>query len=67
MTVYAGTYKMEGSTIVSNTEIAWVPGFRSQGGTAEISGNTLVITSRPFKSSMTGKESVVVLTAERLE
>jgi lipocalin-like protein len=65
----SGTYKVEGNKFATHYDTSWHQLWtgRDISSQAEINGNTLTNTSEPFKSSIDGKEVVVVTTWERLE
>jgi hypothetical protein len=69
MAANAGTYKIEGTTLVTTFEVTWL---QSWTGTTQkreigIAGNMLTSTSAPFKSQLTGNDVVFVATLERVE
>jgi hypothetical protein len=69
MAAFSGTYKVEGNKIIFHYEASWI---QSRTGTDEVrtfetSGNKLMVTSAPIKSSLDGKEVVNMWTLERVE
>jgi hypothetical protein len=70
MYAYEGTYEVEGGGMTQNVEHAWNQGWvGTKFGLAkyEVSGNSLTLVSKPFKSTVDGTESFVTTTYERLE
>jgi hypothetical protein len=65
----SGTYKVEGNKFVTHYDTSWHQLWtgRDISSQNEINGKTLTNTSEPFKSSIDGKEVVVVTTWERVE
>jgi hypothetical protein len=68
MTVYSGTYHLDGDKLTNHAEVAWN---QSWNGTdlhpiVAIAGNTLTVTTAPFVSPFYGKEIVSTLVFERL-
>ena len=70
MYAYNGTYKVEGGKIVDSIEGAWNEGWvgtKFNIDKYEVSDNTLIMVSAPFKSTQDGAEIVVITTYERAE
>ena len=70
MYAYNGTYKVEGGKIVDSIAGAWNEGWvgtKFNIDKYEVSGNTLTMTSAPFKATVDGAEMVVTTTYERVE
>jgi hypothetical protein len=65
----SGTYKVEGKKIIARHDASWHQLWTGTdiANDAEISGNTLTLTTAPFKSPQDGKDVVVVTTWERIE
>ena len=65
----SGTYKVEGNKFVTHYDTSWHQLWTGKDISSqnEINGKTLTNTSEPFKSSIDGKEVVVVTTWERVE
>jgi Lipocalin-like domain len=69
MYAWGGTYKIEGNKVIYNVDIAWTPSWVGTTRTSqvEVAGNKLTATTAPFKSTVDGKDIVVVTTYERAE
>jgi Lipocalin-like domain len=65
----SGTYKVQGSKIISRYESSWHELWTGAeiATDAAISGKMLTLTTAPFKSPQDGKDVVVVTTWERVE
>jgi hypothetical protein len=69
MYAWGGTYKTEGNKVIYNVDIAWTPSWVGTTRTSqvEVASNKLTLTTAPFKSTLDGKDIVVVTTYERAE
>jgi hypothetical protein len=69
MAAGGGTYRVDGKKITVRYDTSWHQLWtgKDQSADAEITGNTLALTTTPFKRSSDGKEVVVVSTWERAE
>ena len=69
MSSYAGTYTVEGNTVVHHVEVAWLPGWvgRDQPRKAVLEGDRLTIRTQPIRDTFAGKDYVYVLVWQRAE
>jgi hypothetical protein len=66
MIAYAGTYKLDGSKVLTHMEANAVPGQPDRSYTMEINGNKLTLTADPFKNA-NGQQIVSMRTFERAQ
>jgi hypothetical protein len=66
LVAYAGTYKLNGSKVLTHFETNAVPGIGDRSYAMEISGNKLTLTADPFKNA-NGQEIVSIRTFERTD
>jgi hypothetical protein len=69
LVAYSSTYKIDGTKLVQRVEASWVQSWTGteRSATVEVTGNKLVLTSQPFKSTVTGQDVVTTTTCERVE
>jgi len=69
MSAAGGTYKVEGNTLTVTYTTSWNQTWTgvAQKRQIEIVGNKLTSTSAPYKSMQTGKDTIFVVTYERIE
>jgi hypothetical protein len=69
MVSWAGTYRTDGDKVFYQVEVAYVPSWVGTVRTsrAQVAGNTLTVTTLPFKSRLDGKDIVVATVWERQE
>ena len=69
MFAWGGIYKIEGSKIIFDVDIAWVQSWVGTTRTyqVELASNKLTVTTPPFKSTLDGQDIVVITTYERAE
>ena len=67
MYAYCGKYRVEGSKIIMQPDIAWAPNFTKQEQTRswKIDGNILTMESSPFKSQLDGVDVVATVIYQR--
>jgi hypothetical protein len=68
MYAFCGTYKVEGSKISGQPDVAWTPGWITGGArtnTMKLDGKKLTIESTPFKSQLDGVDVVAITEYER--
>ena len=63
MVAYAGTYTVQGDTVVHHVEVAWRPSWvgSDQPRHAKIEGDTLTIRTQPIRNRVEGKDYVYIL------
>lgn len=66
---WGGKYKLDGKKIVHSVDISWVQSWvgTTRAYEVEIASNKLTLTTPPFKSTIDGRNSVVVTVYERAE
>ena len=66
---YSGSYRLEGKNLVHDVQVSWNGTWTgtAQLRMAEITENTLVVKTAPFRSPQTGKEVVATAHWERVE
>jgi hypothetical protein len=69
MSSYAGTYTVEGNTVVHHVEAAWLPGWvgGDQPRKAVLEGDRLTIRTQPIQDTFAGKDYIYVLVWKRAE
>ena len=67
MAAYAGTYTLQGDTVVHHVEVAWLPGWvgSDQPRQAKLEGDTLTIRTQPIRNQVEGKDYVYLLVFTR--
>ena len=67
MAAYAGTYTVEGDTVVHHVEVAWLPNWvgSDQPRQAKLEGNALTIRTQPIRSRLDGKDYIYTLVWKR--
>ena len=68
MAAYAGTYAVQGNTVVHHVEAAWLPSWvgSDQPRQATLDGDTLTIRTQPIQS-IDGKDYIYILVWKRAE
>jgi hypothetical protein len=69
MSAYAGTYTVEGDTVVHHVEVAWQPGWvgSDQPRQAKLDGDMLTIRTQPIRNTLEGKDYVYILVWKRAQ
>lgn len=69
MSAYAGTYTVEGDTVVHHVEVAWLPNWvgSDQPRQAKLEGDTLAIRTQPIRNRLEGKDYVYILVWKRAQ
>lgn len=67
MYAFCGTYRVDGSKIITQADIAWTPNWTQRPGNVswKLDGKRLTIESLPFKSQLDGVDVVAILEFER--
>lgn len=69
MSVFSGTYKVDGNKVVVRVDASWIESWNGTDRTysAEVSGTKLTMTVGPYKNPANGREITLVSTLERVE
>jgi hypothetical protein len=67
MYAYCGTYRVDGSKLSGQPDVAWTPNWAKQehNATWKVEGKKLTVETMPFKSQLDGAEVVAVVEYER--
>jgi lipocalin-like protein len=67
MSAYAGTYTVQGNTVVHHVDVAWQPSWvgSDQPRQATLEGDTLTIRTQPIRYWVEGKDYVIILVWKR--
>lgn len=63
MSAYAGTYTVEGDTVVHHVEVAWLPNWvgSNQPRQAKLEGDMLTIRTQPIRNGLDDKDYIYIL------
>ena len=69
MSAYAGTYTVQGDTVVHHVEVAWLPNWvgSNQPRQAKLEGDTLTIRTQPIRNRLDDKDYIYVLVWKRAQ
>src|SRR5262249_57593432 len=67
MYAYCGTYRVDGSKLLTQPKVAWTPNWTKREHTAswKVYGKTLTIETLPFKSQLDGVDVVAIVEFEK--
>jgi hypothetical protein len=67
MYAYCGTYRVDGSKLLGQPDVAWTPNWAKQehNATWKVEGKKLTVETMPFKSQLDGAEVVAVVEYEK--